>query len=461
MENERKQKGKVRITSIIALLMCLIDFYIIINFPQDYIILAGAVLITLLFAVLSINSWFKWHDLQGQLRNEQYSDIMNVQKSSYVIVQKKLQDIDDKINFVGQKIMPLEKAGEVHQRKIASILDSIVEDQKKIAKITISRSKENADALMNSNDKLLLQMEEFRNSIAGMQEQLLSRQGEIHSEDTEELGRSKGEILGRITELKELLEKEAGEISENILISQQSLEESYSNAIESAAEVKNNNYAKLIKDLEPSVEPVQVQQTVSDSIKVSSEAAEELPAVDQAVFEEPSIMIENLPVSEPAEEKSAVEENAAIPEPEVQEDLSELEPAEKQASIVENLPISESKEEQAAIDVIIPESEVQEDLSISEPIVEEAPTVEDLPVPEPVVVREQPLQKSAQESAAPNSDGKMSPEDIAALIAKTVTEELPETTEKFQEEEKPPVPDMSDPNRPMSPEDIAALIANM
>ena len=34
-------------------------------------------------------------------------------------------------------------------------------------------------------------------------------------------------------------------------------------------------------------------------------------------------------------------------------------------------------------------------------------------------------------------------------------------TEKFQEEEKPPVPDMSDPNRPMSPEDIAALIANM
>ena len=55
----------------------------------------------------------------------------------------------------------------------------------------------------------------------------------------------------------------------------------------------------------------------------------------------------------------------------------------------------------------------------------------------------------------------MSPEDIAALIANTAAENLPETTEKFVEEEKPPMPDMSDPNKAMSPEDIAALIANM
>ena len=168
-------------------------------------------------------------------------------------------------------------------------------------------------------------------------------------------------------------------------------------------------------------------------------------------------MIDNLPISDPVEEKSAVEDNVISPE----EDLPVLEPAEEQTSIVENLPISESKEEQAAVDVIIPEPSVEKDLSISEPIEEQAAVVEDLPEPEPVEVKEQPLQESVQKSAAPNSDEKMSPEDIAALIAKTVTEELPETTEKFQEEQKPPVPDMSDPNRPMSPEDIAALIANM
>ena len=55
----------------------------------------------------------------------------------------------------------------------------------------------------------------------------------------------------------------------------------------------------------------------------------------------------------------------------------------------------------------------------------------------------------------------MSPEDIAALIANSATEDLPEETAKFEKEDKPPMPDMSDPGKTMSPDDIAALIANM
>ena len=87
---------------------------------------------------------------------------------------------------------------------------------------------------------------------------------------------------------------------------------------------------------------------------------------------------------------------------------------------------------------------------------------------------EQPLKKeessqpAVQETKMPasapikkNSEYIMNPEDIAALIANTESEILPETTEKFEIGEKPPLPDMSDPNRPMGPEDIAALIANL
>ncbi len=100
---------------------------------------------------------------------------------------------------------------------------------------------------------------------------------------------------------------------------------------------------------------------------------------------------------------------------------------------------------------------------MSEPIAEEeqASAVDELPVPEPIVVEEQPAVSQASDSSMPDPNSAMSPEDIAALIAKTESEDLPETTEKYEEEEKPPMPDMSDPNRPMSPEDIAALIANM
>ena len=290
MENEKKPKKRVRTTSVITLLMCIIDIYIIINIPEDYTILAVSTLITLVCSILTLNSWFKWKDLEEQNRREQYSDIMNVQKSSYVIIQKKVQDLDEKLNFIGQKIMPLEKAGDVNQKKIATMLDSIVEDQKKIAKITISRSKENADALMNSNDKLLLQMEEFRNSIAGMQEQLLTQQGEIRDEEARKLDNSTDEIFKRITELKDLLEKEADEISENILTSKQSLEESYNSAIEAAE-------SKIMTSETGSM----TDGTSSEETSGTDQAEEYLPSAEEEPAEESAME------SQEAEEKQAEE----------------------------------------------------------------------------------------------------------------------------------------------------------
>ena len=198
METDKKQKKKVGLTAIITLLICLADIYIIIHIPKNYAVLSAAGLATIIFSILALNSWFKWKELETERRDEQYSDIMKAEKGSYVVIQKKVQDLDEKLNFIGQKIMPLEKAAEVNQKKISSMLDSIMEDQKKVAKITISRSKENADALMNSNDKLMTQMEEFRNSIESMQKQLLSQQGELFDKQIQENSKSKEELLNKI-----------------------------------------------------------------------------------------------------------------------------------------------------------------------------------------------------------------------------------------------------------------------
>ena len=61
----------------------------------------------------------------------------------------------------------------------------------------------------------------------------------------------------------------------------------------------------------------------------------------------------------------------------------------------------------------------------------------------------------------------MSPDDIAALLANAggETEQEASMEEPIAEpepmEEKPPMPDLSDPNKVMSPDDIAALLANM
>ena len=94
----------------------------------------------------------------------------------------------------------------------------------------------------------------------------------------------------------------------------------------------------------------------------------------------------------------------------------------------------------------------------------EAPVVEE-PIPEEPVKEEVP---PAPEMTDPNK--KLDPDEIAALIANMNGETAEEVKAPIVEEpipeepvmeEKPPMPDMSDPNKTMSPDEIAALIANM
>ena len=91
-----------------------------------------------------------------------------------------------------------------------------------------------------------------------------------------------------------------------------------------------------------------------------------------------------------------------------------------------------------------------------EPVAEPAPTMPDLDLSDPNKI--------------------MSPDEISALLAsmaadtasaaslpdaEEVVEEEPEPMPEPAAEEKPPMPDLSDPNRQMSPDEIAALFANL
>jgi len=406
MGNNKTQKRKVQITSIITLFVFLVDIYLIIYVPADYI-LATAAFITLVSTIFTINSWFKLKDIEDQRREEQYTDIMKAEKGTYVITQEMLKELDNKINFIGQKIMPLGKAGDENQRKIASMLDGIVQDQKKIAKITISRSKENADALMNSNDQLLVQMTEFRNAIEVIREQV-NKQAEIGEHEGEDFGEIKNELFEKMQELSNSIKKEVDEISENIEMSNHSVE-----SLVSASNKKTQEEVAQAQEAMPTEEAI-----------VTETAQEEMPT-EEAV------------VTETAQEAMPTEE-AVFPET-VQMNES---------SASEVIPAEEP---------VIPETiQIEGNDEIISELLKEQKSLE-----EAVFSQEAQAEEPATEQAIADPNKPMSPEDIAALIANTATEDLPEETIKFEEEEKPPMPDMSDPNKPMSPDDIAALIANM
>lgn len=421
MGNNKAQKRKVQITSIITLFVFLLDIYLIIYVPTDYI-LATAAFVTLVFAIFTLNSWFKLKELENMRREEQYTDIMKAEKGTYVVTLDMLKDIDEKINFIGQKIMPLGKVGDANQRKIAAMLDSIIEDQKKVAKITISRSKENADALMNSNDKLLVQMSAFREMIENIQKQV-NQQIEASSQGNSEFGNIKNELFDKIQEMTESIKKEVDEISENIEISNQSVESLVSASKQKIAETQNR---KAIEEIQMP-EPITGEEAV-----VEEPIAEESPIQDMIPQEEPipeTIEVEgNDIISELIMEKKSLDDAILMEESPAEEPV-------KDADLPDpNKPMSPED-----IEALLASTAME---SSSENV--DAPVEEEPPAPD---------------MSDPNKP--MSPEDIAALIANTAAEDLPEETVKFEEEENPPVPDMSDPNKPMSPEDIAALIANM
>lgn len=459
MGNDKTQKRKVQIISALTLFVFLVDIYLIIYVPTDYI-LATAAFVTFMFTIFTFNSWFKLKEIEEHRREEQYTDIMKAEKGTYVVTLEMMKEMNEKINFIGQKIMPLGKAGDENQRKIASMLDSIVQDQKKIAKITISRSKENADALMNSNDQLLAQMTAFRDSIDVIRDQI-SKQLEMNDQGNGDIGAIKNELFEKIQELTESIKNEVDEISENIEISNQSMENivSADEAEMQKETAAQSTYQEAAMSAEEPVVPEEAVMSAEEpAVPEEAVMSAEEPVIPQdsvqteVIKEEPAMA--DMTAEEPAVSGAAVSaEEPMLPE----------EPVIPEAIEIDNDAISELIMEKKPLDeaIVMEESPVEQ--PASEPVISDPnkPMSPDDIAALLASTAEQNSSESKPEPVISDPNKPMSPEDIAALIANTETEDLPEETKKFEEEEKPSMPDMSDPNKPMSPDDIAALIANM
>ena len=145
------------------------------------------------------------------------------------------------------------------------------------------------------------------------------------------------------------------------------------------------------------------------------------------------------------------------------------------AALFANMSGDTSKEESKA-----EKTKIEEPVKEPAITIEQAPeTVEEKPVEAEPIVEEVPKQSASEEKPAmpdlsdPNKT--LSPDEIAALFAnmpdnapkeeekpveaEPIVEEVPQ--EQPATEEKSPMPDLSDPNKTLSPDEIAALFANM
>ena len=416
------------------------ELYAMINYSKMYLVIAGLAVIDLVCLYVVINGLFALREMKDARNEEQYDSVFKSEKASYLMLKKYFEEIEDKLNY-------LEKAAKVPT-------EEIVNAQKGIAKVIINRNRENTEALINSNEQVMEQFTECSSTIADI---------------TKLLSAYKDEIVSEQKKTEEVNEQSIQVKMQDLLIQMKDMELRLNQAI---------NQIQKVSYQQPMVAPTYIQQPQVNVAQPEAKPVEnvqpEIKAVEKVEAEtmsEPDLGVD-MSVLENSDEVGSLDVASDMGSPDVPDsldvDASGLDIPDDLNPDAADLAAAED----ALADLEIPE--VNE-----EPVKEPAITIEQTPEPEPIV--EEPVQVEPEPTVEkppmpdlsdPNK--KMSPDEIAALFAnmsgdapKEEVKEEPKpvepepVVEEPVAEEKPPMPDLSDPNKTMSPDEIAALFANM
>jgi len=364
--SEKNVRFRINITLLIAVVLLVADLYAMINMPQKFIILAiitALFLVAIYFLVDSISIYLM---AEKNRKEEQYDSIFKSEKASYLLLRKTFDDLYELI----------EKGNQSRKTNV----EDIIHAQKAVAKVSIGRSKENADALMNSNDRIMEKI--------SMLEAVLSDNVSHPAPETN---------------------KNDSAYAQNIL----------------------DNQNKILQQLEVLQNTL---NTIGADAKIAAESAK------QNFFTEERILAEENKIEK--EEPSLMEETPIEEEPSVMEET----PIEEEPSVMEETPVEE-------------EPSVMEET----PIEEEPSVMEETPIEEVPADMEEPS-IGKEEVSSPEED--LSKYDDIMVDTLTDTDDnVPVEKIPLEDEtvvdDKPAMPDLSDPNKVMTPDEIAALIANL
>lgn len=353
---EKKKEKNYRLSLVISILIaaCLFvaDLYIMINMPQNVLALVAVNVLFLAAIYYVIDVVTRQISAAAERKEEQYDSIFKSEKASYLLLRKTFDDLYELI----------EKG---NQSRKANVED-IIHAQKAVAKVSIGRSKENADALMNSNDHIMEKI--------SMLEAVLSDNVSHPAPETN---------------------KNDSAYAQNIL----------------------DNQNKILQQLEVLQNTL---NTIGADAKIAAESAKQNFFTEERILaeenkiekEEPSLM-EETPIEE---EPSVMEETPIEEEPSVMEET----PVEEEPSVMKETPIEEVPSDMEEPSIGKEEvSSPEEDLSKYDDIMVDTLTdsddnvpVEKIPLEDETVVDDEPAMPDLSD---PNKV--MTPDEIAALIA--------------------------------------------
>lgn len=382
-KKEKNYRLSLVISSLIAACLFVADLYIMINMPQNVLALVAVNVLFLAAIYYVIDAVTRQISAAAERKEEQYDSIFKSEKASYLLLRKTFDDLYELI----------EKG---NQSRKANVED-IIHAQKAVAKVSIGRSKENADALMNSNDHI---MEKISMLEAVLSDNVSHPAPETNKNDSayaQNILDNQNKILQQL----EVLQNTLNTIGADAKIAAESAKQNFFTEERILAEEN-----KIEKE-EPQVQEVAVEEIPS--------AAGEATVMEETPIEEVPSDMEETPIEE---EPSVMEETPIEEEPSMMEET----PIEEEPSMMEETPIEEVPSDMEETSIGKEEvSSPEEDLSKYDDIMVDTLTDSDDNVP---------------------------------------VEKIPLEDETVVDDE-PAMPDLSDPNKVMTPDEIAALIANL
>ena len=450
-------KVKLIASAILLVFALIVELYVIINFSRMIwlVIILGVVMLGLLY--LLVMSILDISQINREIDEIKYEEIYRAQKASYLVIRKNFEEMQDRMSMI--------------EENTTLPADEIISAQKAVAKVTISRNKENTDALMNSNDELINHLFSFEEKLDSNNEQLLSKQEQIMNSTKEELLRKNQELEEKVRQLNSAIEGMKNDVS----------------AIERLQHEQRYAQPMMAPIMQPVMQPMMGQPMMQQPMMTQPMAqAASAPVVPEPQIEQPAIMPEIEEIS-----SDSVLEDFSEPDISLDTDLGveedpfvEAEVAVEPEPVIDEAPAPDPVSEPEM--VAEPEPVAEEAVPEPEPVIEEPAEIDpnEIPIEDINVddilgsieeegsaldmeLAEEPAADTLAAFDTSDPNKQLSPEEIAAMF-NAVNDAAP-----APEPEPEPEPagggleealagmDTSDPNRAMSPEEIEALFASI
>lgn len=374
MQDKKQKKAKIQVIFLILIstLVILADFYAIINYPKEYMLIAAITVIFMICLWGVISGFFSLSALKEDRREEQYDSIFKSEKASYLMLRKYFDEIEGKI--------------EILQKESKIPTEDIINAQKGIAKVVINRNKENADAIMSSNEQLMETFEHLENKLKESNDFIIESQKNVIYDN-----------------LKDIMEKQQV-LSDSI----KDMEIRLSQAI-TANPIQFTANVEMPKQTIDAPQSAPAMEAIPEPESVQANESEQIPEPIPVNEPEPVVETPHVPEPEP------VSETPHIPEPE-----PVVEPGPAAEESVADTTNSDPNRQLSADEIAAlfasanagatePESDPAEEV-ITEPVTEAPQAPEPEPVSEPEPAKSPVVDLN-------NTNRNLTPDEIAALFS--------------------------------------------